>query len=329
MSDPTKLPKFEASTLRDHGTQARIESIWQRLESEVSRDRPQPRNVLLWAPAAVVIVFGAGVFVGARWSKQDVTGASAALPPAPQITAEPGGAAESAVVRPKQHPALALQGKRSIPPAVATVTPSVGHLHPQLSPPLVAQPSSQAGPMEWERLANVAEYAAAFRALDEAGGFEAALSHATAEQAMLLHDIARFSGQRQRAIQALRHVVDEHPGDPYAPTAAYTLGNMLDNAGDAVGAAEAFGIYRRLAPKGDFVEDALTRQLDVAIQQRDVELARRLVDQYANEFPSGRRLGEMRKRVAQLAGSDGSRAAPEDKPSEQENEGPRSTVPAP
>jgi TolA-binding protein len=122
----------------------------------------------------------------------------------------------------------------------------------------------------------------------------------------------------------LRHVINEHPGDPYAPTAAYTLGNMLENAGDEAGAAEAFAIYRRLAPKGDFVEDALTRQLDVAIQQRDVEQARRLADQYAKEFPNGRRLGEMRTRLAELTGapvpgaaSDAAQPAALDRPSEE------------
>jgi TolA-binding protein len=326
MSEPTKLPDLEPESLRDHGSSAAIERIWQRLDGELGQGRHPSRTMMWWAPAAVIIVFGCGVFVGARWTEREEV-APTALAPEPQVRQEPGSATESPPPVPAQQRVAAPRSKRGVssPLQAEAGRALAGRAAPQPSARTAAQPPVAAVPMEWERLANVAEYAAAWRALQDAGGFEGVLSRATAEQAMLLHDIARFSGQRQRAIQALRHVVNEHPGDPYAPTAAYTLGNMLDNAGDQSGAAEAFEIYRRLAPKGDFVEDALTRQLDVAIQQRDAELARRLADQYANEFPNGRRLGEMRRRVAQLIGNGkaagspapDAHAAPEDRPSEE------------
>jgi hypothetical protein len=75
---------------------------------------------------------------------------------------------------------------------------------------------------------------------------------------------------------------------------------MLDAAGDRKGANEAFAMYRRLSPKGEFAEDTLARQIDAAIERGDLPLARKLADQYATDFPSGRRLGEIKK---QLAGS--------------------------
>ncbi|HMJ12779.1 MAG TPA: hypothetical protein VK524_15260 [Polyangiaceae bacterium] len=338
MNDSSKLPEFEPDALRDHGTPARVERVWQRLESELSQSQRRTPSALWWAPAAVFIIFGAGVFVGTRWSEQSVPPATALLPE-PPFSPEPGSAVEFPAPVASQPRAMPRRDRlRTPPPAASSGSALAAGSHPEPTEPLVLQPTMPSGPLEWERLANIAEYAAAWRALEGSSGFETALQRATAEQAMLLHDMARFTGQRARAVQALRHVVTQHPGDPYAPMAAYTLGNMLDNAGDQAGAAEAFAVYRRLAPKGDFVEDALTRQLEVALAQRDVELSRRLADQYANEFPNGRRLGEIRTRVAQLTGNaaaaagepDGARTAPQDKPSEEApQEEPGAHVPAP
>jgi hypothetical protein len=57
-----------------------------------------------------------------------------------------------------------------------------------------------------------------------------------------------------------------------------------------------------LSPKGDFAEDALARQVEVAIEQGNVELARQLADQYAKDFSNGRRLRELRAQIAKLSG---------------------------
>ncbi len=338
MSDSSKLPEFESDVLRDHGTSTRVERVWQRLESDLSQSQRRAPSVLWWAPAAVFIIFGSGVFVGARWSGENVPPPTA-LAPEPQAQPEPGSAADFPAPAASQPQSTPRRDRlRAIAPAASSARAAATRALPEPTPDLSAQPVLPAGPQEWQRLANIAEYAAAWRALEGSSGFEVALERASAEQAMLLHDMARFTGQRGRAVQALRHVVTQHPSDPYAPMAAYTLGNMLDNAGDQAGAAEAFAVYRRLAPKGDFVEDALTRQLEVALAQRDVELARRLADQYANEFPNGRRLGEIRTRVAQLTGTaerpaagepDGARGAT-DKPSEEApQEEPATRDPAP
>jgi TolA-binding protein len=338
MSDAGKLPEFEPDALRDQGTSARVERVWQRLDSELSQSQRRSPSALWWAPAAVFIIFGSGVFVGARWSGENVPPATA-LAPEPQASPEPGSAVDFPAPAASQPQTTPRRDRlRATPPTTSAGRALASNVLPEPVPVLSAQPPVLvATPQEWQRLANIAEYAAAWRALEGSSGFEPALERASAEQAMLLHDMARFTGQRGRAIQALRHVVTQHPGDPYAPMAAYTLGNMLDNAGDQAGAAEAFAVYRRLAPKGDFVEDALTRQLEVALSQRDVDLARRLADKYANEFPNGRRLGEIRTRVAQLTGTaerpavgepDGARA--EDKPSEEgPQEEPATREPAP
>jgi TolA-binding protein len=104
-------------------------------------------------------------------------------------------------------------------------------------------------------------------------------------------------------VQALRLVFERHPGDPNAAIAAFTLGNLLESAGDKAGAAAAFEIHRRLSPKGDLADSALAREFDLAVDSGDLERARQLADQYAKDYPKGRRLGAMRKRLAELSGA--------------------------
>ena len=56
----------------------------------------------------------------------------------------------------------------------------------------------------WRRNAEQGLFAEALSDLDSSGGFEAAFTDASSEELMLLADIARFSGLRDRAVQALR-----------------------------------------------------------------------------------------------------------------------------
>jgi hypothetical protein len=82
------------------------------------------------------------------------------------------------------------------------------------------------------------------------------------------------------------------------------LGNLLDQAGDQPGAAQAFALYRRLSPAGDFAEDAAARQVDVALREGNLELVTQLVEDYARDFPHGRRLSEFRRAERALSGAD-------------------------
>jgi hypothetical protein len=174
-----------------------------------------------------------------------------------------------------------------------------------LSPVIVAPPVALAAPPSWERLAEAGDFEAARAALDSEDGFDGAVAIASPSRLMTLVDIARASGSKERAMLALRRVLAVFPGAPEAPDAAWTLGNLLAQAGDQASAAEAFSLYRRLSPAGDFAQDALAHEVDAAFARGDLELSARLVAQYENEFPNGPRLDEFRaeleRRTAKLA----------------------------
>jgi tetratricopeptide (TPR) repeat protein len=180
----------------------------------------------------------------------------------------------------------------------------IGEHPPSIEPELVveepAEPAPPDGPPEWYRLWSEGELKKALEAIKLQGGFEAALEQASADEAMAMVDLARFSREKALAIAALRRVVDRYPADPNAPIAALTLGNMLEHAGDTKGAAEAFQAYRALSPEGDFAEDALARQIEAALEQRDPVRARELLTQYEQEFENGSRAEELRAELREV-----------------------------
>ena len=305
------LPRFP---LRNHGTPERIERGWRRLAPELGSRPFLARPQTWWAPAALVAVFGSGVFVGARWVKPDAAPVASAERPAPlEPAAEPQAAnptpASVATARPRTVP----QHRR---PVATAPVPGIASA-PKLVPPTPTSVVASAPP-EWERLAESGDFVAARAALDAAGGFDSVVRTASAAELMTLVDIARASGSRERAVAALRRVVGVFRDAPEAPVAAWTLGNLLDQAGDENGASEAYALYRRLSPGGDFAEDALAREVDAALSQGNLELSARLIAQYENEFPNGRSLEEFRseftRRSERAQGTAASEGAPAGEP---------------
>ena len=328
-----EFPDIPTGALRDHGTEERVERVWRRLESDLQSGPSRPRAALWWAPAAVLIVFGSGVVVGARWGQSEPPVSATTVQPEP-----PGPSEEPAGLPERELPVLPLEAepedrqKQPRAPAPLPVeAPETASL-PELLSPVVAPQSAPPAIPEWYRLAQE-DFKKARIAVERAGGFSAVIPTATADQLMTLADIARDAGQPVHAIQAFRRVVEQFPNDPNASVAAYSLGTLLEKSGDRAGASKAFAAYRSLSPKGDFAEDALARQVEVAIEQGNVELARQLADQYAKDFPNGRRLGEIRAQIAKLTGqpaaapssaggSPGAAPSEEEAPSEEPEEAP-------
>jgi hypothetical protein len=298
-----RLPEIPKSSLRDYDSSEQSAAVWRRLKSDL-RARPRERRsplLWIWAPGLAAVLFGSGVLVGARFIRPQAL---------PFVQAEP---------RPSPVPAAGpVPTKNTAEPEVPLPEAKVLHTHARRSARLSASaephaygtldPSSYAVPTqapapEWQRLVEIGDFPGARRALDRQGGFDVAMAQASPSELMSLVDIARASGERGQATSALRQVL-AHPEAPEAPLAAWTLGNLLEQAGDQPGAAQAFALYRRLSPAGDFAEDAAARQVDVALREGNLELVTQLASDYARDFPHGRRLSEFRRaQRALLAGA--------------------------
>jgi TolA-binding protein len=335
MNDRQNLPDFPRSLFRSQAEPERLDRVWQRLTVDLRATRQhKSAGSALWilsAAACGLLVFGGGVLVGVRYGEPLAT--------IPTVTAEPafpvaqsGPEQRPPVASPSRQPAL----RQRVPARTATAGRS-GHARESLpavqaapaptavpSPP----PAAEAPAPDWQTLAGQLDYEAARQALDRRGGFGAAVSQASPEQLMILHDIARATGDRRSALQALQTVVQRYPDDPNAPIAAWSLGNLLEASGDRAGAAQAYSTYRSLSPQGDFAEDALARQVQVAIEAGDLGQARRLATQYAQDFPNGRHSDELRAQLDELADA-GSSSPGNAPPSEPEAPAAPAEEPAP
>jgi TolA-binding protein len=315
--------------LRDAASADVVERVWQRLDAEIEpRARiVRSRPAMSWALAASVATFALGVAVGREGflASQSAELATRAEPRVQNVAAgqpevndelrpdegntQPTDPRESVTERSRREASEERNGGWAAPAKglVADALLSDEEAVPGEplvlpAPAIVAEPAATAAnPPSWQRLANSGEYEAALFELGQDGGFETALLASNAEQLMLLADVARATGQTQRALAALRRIVSEFRGEPVAPLAAYSLGNLLEKSGDARGAAQAFAVYRALSPEGDFAEDALVRQLRSAVERDDRDYAKQLAAQYQVDFPEGRRGEEVSRWVDELA----------------------------
>jgi len=77
-------------------------------------------------------------------------------------------------------------------------------------------------------------------------------------------------------------------------------------------------------------EDAAARQVDAALSQGNLELGTRAMEEYAQNFPKGRRLAELRKRLNALAAPpDAAAATPADSDANDDDEANEPSADAP
>jgi tetratricopeptide (TPR) repeat protein len=308
-----EVSKLQKSALRDYADDPRLARVWQRLDQGLSQ-KPTRARVGLWlAPAFGVALFAAGVLVGRE--------STPLREMAPSVAAENPQSSEAAESTPAPLPAAAEEPRTANVVNAPRARASRAHSVPALGTtvekePYVAEPmpyaASPAQPPEWQEKADAGDFVGARAALERSGGWDVALAGASPDQLMTLVDLGRATSERSQAIRALRRLLDAFPGAPEAPLAAWTLGNQLEQSGDHAGAAEAYALYRRLSPTGDFAEDAAARQADAALGQGDAERATELIDQYEKDFPNGRRLAELREELSKLNAE--SHKANDDKP---------------
>jgi len=146
-------------------------------------------------------------------------------------------------------------------------------------PPLIATPH-----LPRTRRANSVSLASAHEEKGEA-----------AAQLLMAADRARLSGRADEGAELLRKLLREHPNDPRAPLAAFTLGRLLlMELGSPDEAAAAFAQARRVAPSGPFAEDALAREVEALSKAGRQVDARTRAEEYQHLFPNGRRMATVR-----------------------------------
>jgi transmembrane sensor len=117
----------------------------------------------------------------------------------------------------------------------------------------------------------------------------------SARELLAKMDSARAQGQPERAVELLRRILREHPTDPRAPLAAFTLGRiLLTELGRPREAAAAFREVQTRAPGSSFAEDALAREVEAWRQAGESERARALARSYLERYPAGRHVRKLR-----------------------------------
>jgi len=107
-------------------------------------------------------------------------------------------------------------------------------------------------------------------------------------------DVARRSREPRAAVAPLRRLVQRHPKDPRAPSAAFTLGwVLLTDLGRPREAAVAFADAERLAPRGALAEDAAARIAEAWQSAGDSRRAAEAARRYEQMYPTGRYVGLM------------------------------------
>lgn len=295
-----------AAQVRDYRDDAALERVWARLS--VRRHRPRKTGPVTQFLAAAALV-GLGIWIGRYVERSTEAAPFASVRREVLLVAgQPGANGDRVLGRDDDE---ASEGASSGQDAarVAGARPSARGIRrlPSESAGKEASPAEHDAGAEsvasaylaiprapWLLLAERGDFAGAVQKLDEVGGFDAALLSAGPDELMTLVDVARSTGRDDRAVQALRIVVERYRADDNAPVAAMMLGNLLSRLGDAEGAAEAFALNRSLSPGGDFAEDALVREFEMAAAARDLATARRLRVQYDKEYPEGRHRDELR-----------------------------------
>src|SRR4029079_1454516 len=129
------------------------------------------------------------------------------------------------------------------PAAEAASTATVPAV-PAAEQPVSARPAPVVVQPSWRALAKDQNYIGALARLTAEGPNAV---RDTPEDLLLEADVARLGGRPDRAVAPLQRVIADHPFDPRAPLAAFTLGRtLLEQPGRPREAARAFATARRL-----------------------------------------------------------------------------------
>jgi transmembrane sensor len=180
-----------------------------------------------------------------------------------------------------------------LPASAPGVTPAAAPAAPAPEPPVGARSAPAAAQPSWRTLAQDQNYVGALARLTAEGPNAV---RDTPEDLLLEADVARLGGRPDRAVAPLQRVISEHPFDPRAPLAAFTLGRtLLEQLGRPREAARAFATARRLDRGGTLTQDALAREIESWAGAGEAEQAHERALEYVRLYPHGRRLAAVRR----------------------------------
>jgi len=170
---------------------------------------------------------------------------------------------------------------RAVPVPAGAAPLTTGPASPTVVTPATAPPGAKASAATASALASSALAASPTATPSLAARWEAA-------------DAARQEGRPREGAELLQRILDDHPTDPRAPLAAFTLGRvLLKDLARPREAAAAFARARALAPQGPFAEDALAREVEAWAATNEVATRRDRAEMYLRLFPAGRRVAAM------------------------------------
>jgi hypothetical protein len=178
---------------------------------------------------------------------------------------------------------------RGVPSASASVPvrePAVLQIPEKETRP--AGPERRAGgEAAWLPLARRGAFREALTAA-ESSGFEGNAGAASADELLLLSDVARHAGSGKRAAEALGILRGRFPGSRSAALAAFKLGRLeFDGNRAYLRAAEWFQTYLREQPGGPVTREALGRVLESFDRSGQPARAKEFAIRYLREYSSG------------------------------------------
>ena len=163
--------------------------------------------------------------------------------------------------------------------------------------PSAAPSAAPLARVSWSELAAHGDYAAILSDAEQRG-LETVLSTGSESDLAMLSDAARFRGRSDLAARALNATRSRFPGTSRAASAAYVLGRMADDAGQAVAALGWYDRYLSEAPGGPLAPEAMGRRMLLLRKTGNLSAARQAAELYLQRFPKGPYAGVAREMTA-------------------------------
>jgi transmembrane sensor len=175
--------------------------------------------------------------------------------------------------------ATALEAQASTEPSSGSRLPA-----PRRPPPAARQPVARAP--DFRELAQAGRYREALAACEHEG-FDRLCQTASAQDLMLLADVARLAGDSGRARRAYEQMRVRFPGQD-AGQAAFFLGRLaFDESADYAEAARYFELSLGEQPAGPLAREAAGRLIEAKLLLGDSEGARSAAREYLKRHPDG------------------------------------------